>query len=933
MADSSGGQGMIKATRSKAEELALRRSQLERRQKRLAAAKAANATPPPDEGLGVGVPPASISVSSAASPNSRPPPSPSLNDISYGKQPPYAASMVEAGIPPIPAVLEARERAVRMAQNELEMVRKARQEAELKAAEMCQMALLTEKEARQQAEERLRAEEEYTRKKALQTSHGGVRREAAVTIQKIWRGWWLRKCFEEGMAELRRPIEKMQSMWRAAKIRKAVRLAVAQHREKIAHHVCIDKALAQKEPLHPSTVLRIVEVDFEGPLGIRFEETPTGSVVVEPVGEKAASLNVVPGMHLIAFQGGDSLSSQSVAGQPHAEVTALLRSTDRPWKMSFQMPPHHRHKGRTLRSMVEDICLELGIDASLSIMEAVDKAVEITQVADAHSTLHHRCCSVCHHLGIETENEPIKPPSLTGCLKPEFNGDYVFVAEANGRPHWQSTTGYHLWWGVNDTWLLRRTFDPKNANATAFHSPPPDADSSGVEMRGRMSVTAPLGQTDWMWYDPQTKDWVNNLVDIEEGDRHSLGMTQRGGMPVPADSPRRKQLEFDEPQPEPQPELGDDLEVEEEEEEEEIVEELPSTMSMPAGAQMVCRLFDDSKGRWEPAVKRAAEFLSSLSGCVMDVKAHVDTNGRAIIMVLYDPEGEARQRVTIKTDKAKSLNLADALKKLNSKSSLGLVALSITPKSGGASADRKTLQQVVCTGAPGRVPYTNGYPIKCDVVDGTIWREAVKKCQDRCNEITEAGGVIVEVDMVGADTSESVSAVAKKGVVKWGNPCAITILYSEAGGEAGHRVAVTLTTLQPTNRGTADMELNTRRLTELCNDVRRRFICSAFAINTINVERQPKDVCNLLVVAHETLQVQEVSQSTKQLTKVQCREMVRITLDMEKINQSKVPDQWIDDLFDRYDADKSGAVDDSEWESMSEALKVEVAVLLRDGGA
>jgi hypothetical protein len=61
--------------------------------------------------------------------------------------------------------------------------------------------------------------------------------------------------------------------------------------------------------------------------------------------------------------------------------------------------------------------------------------------------------------------------------------------------------------------------------------------------------------------------------------------------------------------------------------------------------------------------------------------------------------------------------------------------------------------------------------------------------------------------------------------------------------------------------------------------------------------------------------------------------MVRITLDILKIPQSDVPDHWIDDLFDRYDADKSGYVDDAEWETIREALKVEVDVLRRDSGA
>ena len=132
------------STRGKAEELALRRAQLERRQKRLAAAQAQATDGGAEAGMGVGRASVGVAVSASeqasglGSSGSGPPPSPSLTDISYGKQPPYTASMVEAGIPPIPAVLEARERALRMARNELEMMREAREKAELNAAKMCE---------------------------------------------------------------------------------------------------------------------------------------------------------------------------------------------------------------------------------------------------------------------------------------------------------------------------------------------------------------------------------------------------------------------------------------------------------------------------------------------------------------------------------------------------------------------------------------------------------------------------------------------------------------------------------------------------------------------------------------------------------------------------------------------------------------------------
>ena len=87
----------------------------------------------------------------------------------------------------------------------------------------------------------------------------------------------------------------------------------------------------------------------------------------------------------------------------------------------------------------------------------------------------------------------------------------------------------------------------------------------------------------------------------------------------------------------------------------------------------------------------------------------------------------------------------------------------------------------------------------------------------------------------------------------------------------------------------------------------------------------PKSFCSLFVVSHETLEVPaEKPKSEKMLGKSQAREMVRIKLEIEQIDGSKVTDQWIDDLFDRYDSDKSGQIDDSEWESLAATLQEEV---------
>ena len=67
----------------------------------------------------------------------------------------------------------------------------------------------------------------------------------------------------------------------------------------------------------------------------------------------------------------------------------------------------------------------------------------------------------------------------------------------------------------------------------------------------------------------------------------------------------------------------------------------------------------------------------------------------------------------------------------------------------------------------------------------------------------------------------------------------------------------------------------------------------------------------------------------KQLGKAQVRAMVRIQMSMAKIPQGAVSDAWIDALFDRFDTDASGMMDDSEWDgllvTLGDELKREAA--------
>ena len=62
----------------------------------------------------------------------------------------------------------------------------------------------------------------------------------------------------------------------------------------------------------------------------------------------------------------------------------------------------------------------------------------------------------------------------------------------------------------------------------------------------------------------------------------------------------------------------------------------------------------------------------------------------------------------------------------------------------------------------------------------------------------------------------------------------------------------------------------------------------------------------------------------KQLGKAQVRAMVRIQMRMLRIKDSAVGDDYIDALFDRFDVDKSGLMDDAEWDSLAEILEAEL---------
>ena len=74
----------------------------------------------------------------------------------------------------------------------------------------------------------------------------------------------------------------------------------------------------------------------------------------------------------------------------------------------------------------------------------------------------------------------------------------------------------------------------------------------------------------------------------------------------------------------------------------------------------------------------------------------------------------------------------------------------------------------------------------------------------------------------------------------------------------------------------------------------------------------------------------------KRLDRLQVREMVRLQLELDGWDTSGehyVSDGWIDDLFNRFDADGSGTIDDVEWDLLVDAMRDGMDELQKRGGA
>ena len=72
----------------------------------------------------------------------------------------------------------------------------------------------------------------------------------------------------------------------------------------------------------------------------------------------------------------------------------------------------------------------------------------------------------------------------------------------------------------------------------------------------------------------------------------------------------------------------------------------------------------------------------------------------------------------------------------------------------------------------------------------------------------------------------------------------------------------------------------------------------------------------------------------KQLDRKQVHEMVRLQLELDgwHPDEDGVADEWIDDLFNRFDVDGSGFVDDAEWDLLVPAMRLAAQQLAPHGG-
>jgi hypothetical protein len=436
---------MSKNARTPSEELALRRAQLARRERRVAT-KSAEGTPP------------------AAGPT---------------KESAFALD----GVPSLPAVQAAKERAVRMAQAELDLEKKARAEAEHRAAEMALRALEAEREARAQVERRLQAERRATDSLQVRTQAKGTRNAAATIVQAAWRGYWIRTCIGHGRSEMDVHARTIQAAFRSKITRKAVVVLRQQKRDEGGYHFSVRR---EAPTVLPMKRLKTIVFDCDGPLLIGFDKNMSVQEVDE--GGPGDLAGVKPGWRLVSIEAAQLDHPVAFQHLGFRQAMGVMRNTRKPWTTTFECDEVRAHRLRTINSLLDEIRSKLDINPASTVQETISAAISQTGASDANQTLHHTISILCHRLQIDVENEPPKVVLLGGCKKPDFDGHYSYVDHANGRPHWAKSghTARHLYYGSNDMWLLRKSFDINDPNASAFL----DTDDA-----------LPLGCQSWHWYE------------------------------------------------------------------------------------------------------------------------------------------------------------------------------------------------------------------------------------------------------------------------------------------------------------------------------------------------------------------------------------------------------------------------------------------------
>jgi hypothetical protein len=203
----------------------------------------------------------------------------------------------------------------------------SRSAAEQRAAEMSLRALEAEREAREEAARRVLAEERAAERAQCVTTDRKNRRNAAATgIQRTWRGYWQRKCMAIGLKQLEVYVKRMQAVWRGSKARGEFRAAVRKELQQREHHVCLGRHhQPSTATTRPRASLRRVEFGAgDGTLGFAFDsKLRVVEVDTDSMGEAAG---VQVGWQLVLLQGQSvsGCSFDQVSGRPVLTATQCL---------------------------------------------------------------------------------------------------------------------------------------------------------------------------------------------------------------------------------------------------------------------------------------------------------------------------------------------------------------------------------------------------------------------------------------------------------------------------------------------------------------------------------------------------------------------------------------------------------------------------------